>query len=148
MELNEKIKQILVDKNISPSHFADEIGVQRSSISHILAGRNRPSLDIIQKIVKRYPDIGLDWILDDEEEPVYSNGSSTLKSEIYEPKYSQNRPYQRSSESRRETLPAPSTSQPNVRAQPESPSRPEIERILIFYSDGTFKEYKPSWLYN
>ncbi|GAB2771253.1 helix-turn-helix transcriptional regulator [Rhabdobacter roseus] len=144
MELNEKIKQILVDKNVSPSHFADEIGVQRSSISHILAGRNRPSLDIIQKIVKRYPDIGLDWILDDEEETVYSGGPSALKSEIYEPKYPQNRPHTRGLESRRESLPAPSTNQTNLRAQPESPVRPEIERILIFYSDGTFKEYKSS----
>ena len=69
MDLNEKIKQILVDKNISPSHFADEIGIQRSSISHIIAGRNKPSLDIVQKIIKRFPDLGINWILEDEDLP-------------------------------------------------------------------------------
>jgi len=39
MSINDKIKQILIDKNLTPSYFADEIGVQRSSISHILSGR-------------------------------------------------------------------------------------------------------------
>jgi transcriptional regulator with XRE-family HTH domain len=52
MDLNKKIEQIIVDKGMSPSFFADAIGVQRSSISHILSGRNKPSLDIIQKILR------------------------------------------------------------------------------------------------
>jgi len=50
-------------KNISASKFADEIGVQRSSISHILSGRNNPSLDVVQKILKRFPDINPEWLL-------------------------------------------------------------------------------------
>ena len=79
MDLSEKIKQILVKKNITPSLFADEIGIQRSSISHILAGRNKPSLDIVQKIVKRFPDLGLNWILDEEELPeIAANAETSL----------------------------------------------------------------------
>src|SRR5215217_7237287 len=69
MNLSDKIKQILITKAISPSIFADEIGIQRSSMSHILAGRNKPSLDIVQKIVKRFPELGTNWILDDEDLP-------------------------------------------------------------------------------
>ena len=141
MDMNDKIKQILVEKNISPSHFADEIGVQRSSISHILAGRNKPSLDIIQKIIRRYPDLGLDWILDDEEtEPTFytTNRSETRDSLPQNPRnsYSANgsqlnkspRPVQRY---------APSNS--------EEPTKEfkSVERILIFYTDGTFKSYRP-----
>ncbi|MGD0711853.1 MAG: helix-turn-helix transcriptional regulator [Bacteroidales bacterium] len=61
--MNSRIQLILKTKNISASKFADEIGVQRSSISHILSGRNNPSLDFIQKILKRFPDINSDWIL-------------------------------------------------------------------------------------
>src|SRR4028118_1887147 len=68
MNINDKIKQILIDKNLTPSYFADEIGVQRSSISHILSGRNRPSFDIIQKIIRRFPDLGYDWILEEDSE--------------------------------------------------------------------------------
>ena len=61
--MNKRIELILKTKNISASKFADEIGVQRSSISHILSGRNNPSLDFIQKILKRFPDINSSWIL-------------------------------------------------------------------------------------
>jgi transcriptional regulator with XRE-family HTH domain len=61
--MNSRILLILKTKNISASKFADEIGVQRSSISHILSGRNNPSLDFIQKTLIRFPDISPDWIL-------------------------------------------------------------------------------------
>jgi transcriptional regulator with XRE-family HTH domain len=59
----ERIKLILQVNNITASRFADEIGVQRSSISHILSGRNMPSLDLIQKILKRFPEINSEWLL-------------------------------------------------------------------------------------
>jgi transcriptional regulator with XRE-family HTH domain len=61
--MNDRIQLILKTENISASKFADEIGVQRSGISHILSGRNNPSLDFIQKILKRFPDISSDWII-------------------------------------------------------------------------------------
>jgi len=54
---------ILKAKNITASKFADVVGVQRSSVSHILSGRNNPSLDVIQKILKRFPDISSEWLL-------------------------------------------------------------------------------------
>ena len=69
MDLNKKIEQIIIDKGLSPSYFADTIGIQRSSISHILSGRNKPSLDIIQRILKVFPDIDRDWLLFDSEIP-------------------------------------------------------------------------------
>ncbi|MHC1707633.1 MAG: helix-turn-helix domain-containing protein [Bacteroidales bacterium] len=59
----DRIALLLKAKNISASQFADEIGVQRSSISHVLSGRNKPSLEFVQKILKRYPEINPDWIL-------------------------------------------------------------------------------------
>lgn len=59
----DRISLLLKAKNITASLFADEIGVQRSSISHVLSGRNKPSLEFIQKILKRYPEINPDWLL-------------------------------------------------------------------------------------
>lgn len=59
----DRIQLILKVNNLTASRFADEIGVQRSSISHILSGRNMPSLDLIQKVLKRYPEIDPDWLL-------------------------------------------------------------------------------------
>ena len=59
----DRISLLLKAKNISASQFADEISVQRSSISHVLSGRNKPSLEFVQKILKRYPEINPDWLL-------------------------------------------------------------------------------------
>lgn len=127
MDLTDKIKQILIDKNISPSLFADEIGIQRSSMSHILAGRNKPSLDMVQKIIKRFPDLGISWILDDEPLPVIA--PETVREPVVE--------------SRKKIVSTPQPAQPIV-VKEKSPVLPEkkIEKVLIFYSDGTFQEFK------
>lgn len=59
----ERIAMLLRAKNLTPSQLADEIGVQRSGISHILNGRNKPSLDFIQRVIKRYPEVSIKWIM-------------------------------------------------------------------------------------
>jgi transcriptional regulator with XRE-family HTH domain len=59
----QRIKQIIEKEKLSPTQFASEIGVQRSALSHVLSGRNNPSLDFMMKIKTRYPDINLDWLL-------------------------------------------------------------------------------------
>lgn len=59
----DRITLILKAKNITPAQLADDLKVQRSGISHILNGRNKPSLDFIQKILRKYPDISMPWLL-------------------------------------------------------------------------------------
>ena len=61
--IQERIATIMSIKNLSNAEFANAIGVQPSNISHILSGRNKPSLDLIMKIINRYPEIRLDWML-------------------------------------------------------------------------------------
>ena len=65
----ERIKRIISDSGLSNSSFADKIGVPRSSISHILSGRNNPSLDLIIKILRNFDDINADFILKGEALP-------------------------------------------------------------------------------
>lgn len=144
MDLNDKIKQILVDKSISPSHFADEIGVQRSSISHILAGRNRPSLDIVQKIIRRYPDLGMSWILEEDEIP--DTGTSLTSYPTRDKVENSTRiplPRNGSDSPVRKDLPA-APQRGNSELSSEAPLLAKtVESILIFYTDGTFKQYTP-----
>ncbi len=155
MNINDKIKQILIEKNLSPSHFADEIGVQRSSISHILSGRNRPSFDIIQKIIRRFPDLGFDWIL--EEEPVSTTPTFRNPNRFTEQQRAMTIPNQNSGSysntgynssgirSQRAEIPPMQSAYPAEELLPETEKTlsKTVERILIFYSDGTFKEYSP-----
>jgi transcriptional regulator with XRE-family HTH domain len=144
MDLSDKIKQILTTKNISPSHFADEIGIQRSSMSHILAGRNKPSLDIVQKIIKRFPDLGVAWILDDEnlpvthpEDPLLARSEQTQKKtpEAKYPDFQEKtmRPSRPETEERNSN---------HMSVKPETTIEKKVDRVMIFYTDGTFQEYR------
>jgi DNA-binding XRE family transcriptional regulator len=142
LDLNDKIKQILADKNLSPSLFADEIGIQRSSMSHILAGRNKPSLDIVQKIVKRFPELGTNWILDDEDVPRSSTQSEGSRPLQY--------PSMRGTKNNvaQSAIPNSETESDHGRAasigndkQVPTKSERKVDKVLIFYTDGTFEEF-------
>ncbi len=63
MPMIDRIKKIMAVKNLNPSRFADKIGVPRSTISHVLSGRNNPSLELVQKILDNFPDIKTEWLL-------------------------------------------------------------------------------------
>lgn len=58
-----RLQQIIDFYSLSASSFADKIGVQRSSISHILSGRNKPSLDFVMKVLSYFPEVDLYWLL-------------------------------------------------------------------------------------
>lgn len=68
MNLNNRISKIIEYSNFTSSEFADEIDVQRSSVSHITSGRNKPSLEFIIKIKNRFPEIQWDWLINGEGE--------------------------------------------------------------------------------
>ena len=72
MNLNERISKIISYSELSSSEFADEIDVQRSNISHITSGRNKPSLDFLIKIKERFPELQWDWLIKGEGEMIKS----------------------------------------------------------------------------
>ena len=59
----DRINLLLKAKNITARQFAEEIGIQPSGISHILSGRNNPSLDFVLKVMKRWPEINISWLM-------------------------------------------------------------------------------------
>jgi transcriptional regulator with XRE-family HTH domain len=59
----ERILALMKEKNLTPSAFADEIGIQRSGMSHLISGRNKPSLEFIMKVLKRFPDVKSEYLL-------------------------------------------------------------------------------------
>ena len=66
--MREKLQILMNSENLTGSKLAEYLGIQPSSISHILGGRNKPSLDFVQKILQRYPRINPDWLLLDSEQ--------------------------------------------------------------------------------
>ena len=72
MDLNSRVQKIINYSELSLSEFADEIGVQRSNISHVLSGRNKPSLDFLMKIKDRFPEIQWEWLIEGKGTMVFS----------------------------------------------------------------------------
>lgn len=130
MILNNKIKQILVTKSLTPSLFADKIGVQRSSISHILSGRNKPSFEIIQKIVKCYPDLGFDWLMDDSKTELNSSISDEYSS-------------RKVADSNVNMVNNSITNNANLNSFINMDGK-KVNKIVVFFADNSFAEYTPA----
>ena len=60
--MNQRLQQFLSAENISQAQFADSIGVARASVSHILAGRNKPGFDFIESMARKYPNVSMDVV--------------------------------------------------------------------------------------
>ena len=61
--MKDRLSKIISAEGLTPSTLADEIGVQRSGISHILSGRNYPSFDFMQKLLERFPKLNIEWLI-------------------------------------------------------------------------------------
>lgn len=61
--MNDRLQQFLAAENINQAQFADSIGVARASVSHILAGRNKPGYDFLLNMMRRYPELNIEWLL-------------------------------------------------------------------------------------
>ena len=80
--MRERIREIIERENMGQSQFADFIGVNRPTLSHILAGRNNPSLEVIIKIRQKFPHINFDWLIDGKGS--YSDSEGTVQDGIAE----------------------------------------------------------------
>lgn len=63
MSEKNRIEKVILFQNMTSGQFAAEIGIQNSTLSHILNNRNNPSLDVLKKILSRFPDISTDWLI-------------------------------------------------------------------------------------
>ena len=133
--MNDRLKQFLAAENITQAEFADTIKVARASVSHILAGRNKPGYEFISGILRHYPNLNIEWLIsgkgrmyktDDRYEESVKPGLFATEPVNDEPKDS------------------PARIPPVIlqEMQPEPPKRREAVKIVIFYDDGTFQEFQ------
>jgi transcriptional regulator with XRE-family HTH domain len=119
MSIQERLHMILKMHNLSPSAFADKLGVQRSNISHVLSGRNKPSLDFLEKIIIQFPRVNAHWLISGQ------------------------MPTNQSAEAEVEQKPLKKENTTVDRTDSELKNN-EILKIVEFYTDGTFTEYHPN----
>lgn len=141
MELNERIELLLHFKNLSPSQFAEAIDVQRSSISHILSGRNKPSLDFISKVVKAFPDVSYNWLIDGSGT---LNATATQQTMPLEEEQGNPTLVTNVNQQVRSETPPIYTSVNNKNTEGVTPDNSKtIRQIIVFYTDNSFETYFP-----
>jgi transcriptional regulator with XRE-family HTH domain len=107
-----RLKKVITYYNETAASFSENIGVQRSSISHILSGRNKPSLEFIMKVLSSYNEVDLYWLL---------NGKGSF------PKIENDIVIETNN---------------SINSSSNNENTSEIERIIIFYKDGSFKNFQ------
>ena len=118
-----RLQKILDYYGVSATAFSEEISFNRSTISHLLSGRNKPSLEFVMKVLQKYPEVELYWLLNGK-----GNFPSEDKSAI--PPIPQVEKY------------SPDDNNPKFSEKSTQNSDKSIDRIVIFYKDGSFKAYK------
>ena len=130
-----RLNKILEYYDISAAAFADKIEVGRSSISHILSGRNKPSLDFVMKVVKSFPEVELYWLLNGKGK--FPAISDSVSSEEVISNQEQN-----SDPSNSVAPPSQNISQQIIPQVPAGKPGKEIQKIVIFYKDGSFEAFE------
>jgi transcriptional regulator with XRE-family HTH domain len=123
--LNEKIKELLIAKDLQPSKLADMLQVNRASISHVLSGRNKPGLEIVRKILEVFPELNPNWLLFDETN-MYKEEST---------------PEATKKEKEKNEILESILGKKIAGKSERSSSEKQIEKVMIIYSDKTFEVY-------
>ncbi len=144
----ERVKKVMEMEQLTSSQFADEINLQRSSLSHVLSGRNKPSLDFVMKIKIRFSEINLDWL-------VFGTGQMYIHQQKHEVDIDTNLQKAKINLDIQKEIEFDKKSNEVLAESPREIEKLEIDinptvskkvisrsnRVMIFFSDGTFEEY-------
>jgi len=157
--MKEQILKIMEAEGLTPAKFADEIGVQRSSISHIISGRNKPSYDFIMKIVERFRGINTDWLLTGKGSMIKSSGSdqneqkvlfdSSKKEDLIKKQDEEKVTIENQKKAITQAGSSIETIQEKYRTGKQTTNQLEFtdvnneKYVLVFFEDGTYKKFTP-----
>ncbi len=136
MDIATRIKEIIAHYQLTSAGFAHKIGIQPSSVSHILSGRNKPSLDLIQKITASFTDVNTHWLITGENE-MFTNVITNVNPKNKEPE-SPIITEKETEVSKAETILKSTPTLPKANTSKQK----EVEKIVVFYTDKTFDIYK------
>lgn len=161
--MNNRLQQFLELENLTPARLADILGVQRSGLSHILSGRNKPGYDFIYKLLVKFPELSADWFLTGKGKPYkqrepYPNPpvarvtetlpkpeSDREQRDLFDTSGTQpeNRPllFEKEDNSTVNFDFQPDENAENAKALPSAGKIRKIKRVTIFYDDGSFEEF-------
>lgn len=147
--MREKLQKLMSTEQLTSSRFAELLGIQPSGVSHLLGGRNKPSFDLVQKILRRFPHINPDWLILDSEQMYRTDAdnlsASTNSAENASPEMAvngenisaaQNIAFSESSQTS-----ALGVEQMMVRA---ATTHKNVKRVIVLFDDHTFESFEMS----
>jgi transcriptional regulator with XRE-family HTH domain len=143
--MKNRILEFLRNENKSSAQFAEEIGVQPSSISHIISGRNNPSLDFVLKMLAKYPALSTDWLIFGKGQMYRDEKLNHLFTSVINNENGDNMAIRVNNQTDNSNTNGiiPETVSDSDLEKTSISSKSRTKRIVCFYSDNTFSEYFP-----
>ena len=148
--MKERIKKIMDNENLTPARFADKLQINRAVVSHILNGRNNPSLDVVMKILSEMDYINSDWLLNGTGS-MYRDGYVSTEKENEQGLFDESAintdkdpglsEYPKEKHVQKSGLPLKSVGQQQLTSSNERNKK--IKEIIIYYTDNTFETFTP-----
>lgn len=144
--MREKLLKLMQTESLTASRLAELLGIGSSGISHIISGRNKPSFDLLQKILKRFPNINPDWLLLDSEQ-MYRTATPSGGTDGEEFDGMSNNPIiadnmQPSEKISNEELSANSRQLPMEFSHYAKNSTRNVKRVIVLFDDHSFESYE------
>ena len=130
MNERDRILQVMQSEGMNAKQFCQEVGISQGTLSNILGGRNKPSLDVLQAVLRRFRGINCDWLIMGVGSMYLSGSREHVQPTLFEDE--------------REALVVPSS--PSIvspvanNVAPTQTAVRTVQKVMIFYSDGTFEE--------
>ncbi|HHT61117.1 MAG: helix-turn-helix transcriptional regulator [Paludibacteraceae bacterium] len=140
---SEKIVKLLERENLTAKQCADIIGITRSSMSHIINGRNNPSLDVMRKILENFPNINPEWLILGKGE-MYRQKSNPREPGLFDNIIETNSLSDGNNEKQPQKATDENISTVNSDRETISVGYQNIKSIIVFFSDNTYEEFKHS----
>lgn len=142
--MKDRIRKVIDYKNITAGELAARLGVQRSNISHVLNGRNKPGASFLESFLNEFPEINARWLLTGHGDMLVSNRETVSGIMASGSRVKEENSIEKTTENivRSEPDPAYRPEKENGPKTPDSLER-KIDRIVVLYTDKTFVDYKP-----
>lgn len=127
-----RIKTIMEAEGYSAAEFADTLGIGRPLLSHVLSGRNNPSLQLIMKILERFPSYSAGWLIQGSQQTEQSVKPKPPSGELFSEEDTES-PYEQAP-----VVPKSTNSEPEPK---NVVNKTDPIRAILFFSDGTFETY-------
>ena len=140
--MREKLLRLMQTEGLTSSRLAELLETQPSSISHLLSGRNKPSFDLIQKILRRFPRINPDWLLLDSERMFRNDASEFTAPALFaDDNPNESSAVTDSTEQEEDTSAAP-PQKFSSRLLSHGMENRSFRQVILLYDDGTCENYR------